>query len=75
MAIANKQEGVHFALVLNRICILLFFCPRRGHGFKPSAAHIYPSIGRVTRGERTHKDKFNKTCMFGQSGRYPFLDI
>ena len=72
---SNKQDREHFPLVLNRICILLFFCLRGGHGFKPSAPHIYPNIGRVTRGERTHKDKFNKTCMFRQCRRYPFLDI
>ena len=39
----NKIEGV----VLNRVCILGIFCPKRGQGFKPSAAHLYPNIGRV----------------------------
>ena len=49
---ALKQEGVDFVLcpkqgnkiegvVLNRVCILgFFFCPKRGQGFKPSAAHL-----------------------------------
>ena len=39
----TKTEGV----VLNRVCILGIFCPKQGQGFKPSAAHLYPSIGRV----------------------------
>ena len=32
----NKIEGV----VLDRECILGFFCPEQGQRFKPSAAHI-----------------------------------
>ena len=35
-------------VVLNRVCILGIFCPKHGQGFKPSAAHLYPDIGRVT---------------------------
>ena len=41
----NKIEGV----VLNRVCILGFFCPRQGQGFKSLVAHLYPNIGRVPR--------------------------
>ena len=39
----NKIEGV----VLNGVRILEIFCPKKGQGFKPSAAHLYPNIGRV----------------------------
>ena len=43
----NKIEGV----VLNRVCILgFFFVLNRGQGFKPSAAYLYPNIGRVPPG-------------------------
>ena len=55
---ALKQDGVDFVLcpkqdnkiegvVLNTVCTLGFFCPKQGQGFKPSAAHLYPNIGRV----------------------------
>ena len=41
----NKIEVV----VLNRVCILGFFCPKEGQGFKPSAAHLCPNMfGFVT---------------------------
>ena len=39
----NKIEGV----VLNGVRILGIFCPKKGQGFKPSAAHLYPNIGRL----------------------------
>jgi len=39
----NKIERV----VLNRVCILGFFFSKQGQGFKPSAAHLYPNMGRV----------------------------
>ena len=39
----NKIEGV----VLNGVRIFGIFCPKKGQGFKPSAAHLYPNIGRV----------------------------
>ena len=39
----TKIEGV----VLNRACILGIFFPKQGQGFKPTAAHLYPNIGRV----------------------------
>ena len=34
-------------VVLNRVCTLGIFRPKQGQGFKPSAAHLYPKIGRV----------------------------
>ena len=34
-------------VVLNRVCILGIFCSKQGQGFKLSAAHLYPNIGRV----------------------------
>ena len=39
---ANKIEGV----VLNRVCILGSFVLNKA-SVKPSAAHLYPNIGRV----------------------------
>ena len=55
-----KQDGVQFAfrpkqgnkiegVVLIRVCtrILGIFCPKQGLGFKLSAAHLHPNIGRV----------------------------
>ena len=32
-----KQGGMYFRI----------FCPKQGQGFKPSAAHLYPNMGRV----------------------------
>ena len=37
----NKIVGV----VLNRMCILGFFGPKQGQGFRPSAVCLYPNIG------------------------------
>ena len=34
-------------VVLNRLGILGIFCPKKGRGFRPSAAYLYPNIGRV----------------------------
>ena len=50
---ALKQDGMYFVLcskqgntiegvVLNRVCGLGIFCPKRDQGFKPLAAHLYP---------------------------------
>ena len=55
---ALKQDSAHFGLrpkrgnnlegvVLMRVCILGFFCPKLDQGFKPSAAHLNQNIGRV----------------------------
>ena len=55
---ALKQDGIHFVLcskqgntiegvVLNRVCVLGIFCPKRDQGFKPLAVHLYPNKGRV----------------------------
>ena len=49
---ALKQDGMHFVLcskqgntiegvVLNRVCGLGIFCPKRDQGFKPLAVLIY----------------------------------
>ena len=53
----NKIEGV----VLNRVCIVGFFCPKQRQGIKPSAAHLYPVIGRVALGT---KHKFTQKTNF-----------
>ena len=56
---AVKQDGLYFVLfpkqgiklesvVLKRVCILRNFCPEQGQRFKTSAAHLHPSIGRVS---------------------------
>ena len=53
-----KEDGVHFVLypkqgnkiegvVLNRVHILGFFCPKKSQGFKPSVAHQNPNFGRL----------------------------
>ena len=55
---ALKQDGMYFVLcpkkgnkiegdILSRVCILGYFCPKQGQGFKPLVAHLYPNIGRV----------------------------
>ena len=46
---ALKQDGVHLVLCPGQgMYFTIFFCPKHGQGFKLSAAHLYPSIGRVT---------------------------
>ena len=35
------------AVVLHRVGFLAYFCPKQGQGFKPSAAPIYPNMGKV----------------------------
>ena len=57
---ANKQDGVQFVLcpkkgnrmieddILNRVCILGFFCPNQGQVFKRSAAHLLPKYWSST---------------------------
>ena len=55
---ALKQDGVNFVLCPkqgNKIegfshtgyVFKDFFLPKQGQGFKPSATHLYPNIGRV----------------------------
>ena len=43
-----KQGHKIEVVALNRVCILGFFCPEQGQGFKPSIAHLFPKIGGVT---------------------------
>ena len=46
--VACPKQGNKIELaVLNRVCILGFFCPKQGQGFKPSAAHLYPNMNGV----------------------------
>ena len=35
------------AVVLHRVRFLDYFCPKQGQDFKPSAAPIYPNMGKV----------------------------
>ena len=42
-----KQGNKIEVVVVNRVCILGFFSPKQGQGFKPSVAHLHPNIGRV----------------------------
>ena len=42
-----KQGNKIEVFVVNRVCILGFFSPKQGQGFKPSVAHLHPNIGRV----------------------------
>ena len=35
------------AVVLHRLRFLDYFCPKQGQDFKPSAAPIYPNMGKV----------------------------
>ena len=35
------------AVVLHRVGIFGCFCPKHGQVLRPSAAHLYPNIGRV----------------------------
>ena len=35
------------AVVLHRIGVLEYFCPKQGQDFKPSAARLYPNMGQV----------------------------
>ena len=42
-----KQGNKVVVVAFSRVCILEFFCPKPGHGFKPSATHPYSNIGPV----------------------------
>ena len=45
------RQGPKIAgVVLHRVGIFGFFCPKRDQGLRPSAAHLYPNSGRVTPG-------------------------
>ena len=35
------------AVVLHKVGFLEYFCPKQGQDFKPSAALIYPNMGKV----------------------------
>ena len=60
-----KQGNIIELVVLNRVCILGFFCPKQGQGFKPSAAHLYPNMGRVPPPPGVPGDTENMAAIFG----------
>ena len=35
------------SVVLQRVGFLEYFCPKQGQDFKPSAAPLYPNMGKV----------------------------
>ena len=35
------------AVVLHKVGVLKYFCPKQGQDFKPSAAPMYPNMGQV----------------------------
>ena len=52
--------------VLHRVGIFGFFCPKQGQGLGPSAAHLYPNIGRVPLRARhpPHPSSHTRNCQF-----------
>ena len=57
-------------VVLDRVCILGIFCPKQGQGFKPSAAQVYPNIGRVhpppQASQPSNGEKFSSTTRYNR---------
>ena len=45
-----KQGPIIEGVVLHRVCILGYFCPKQGQLVKPSAAPLYPTTGKVLPG-------------------------
>ena len=46
--VACPKQGLEMeAVVLHRVGILEYFCPKQGHDFKPSAAPLHPNMGQV----------------------------
>ena len=42
------KQGLEMeAVVLHRVGFLVYFCPKQGQYFKPSAAPLYPNMGQV----------------------------
>ena len=68
----NEVDGV----VLNRVCILGSFCPKRKlpYGFKPSAYHLYPNIGRVPLGYKAVQEWWddNSSMIYNAKCKFTF---
>ena len=46
--VACPKQGLEMeAVVLHRVGLLAYFCPKQGQDFKPSAAPLYPKMGQV----------------------------
>ena len=63
-----KQGNKVVVVAFSRVCILEFFCPKPGQGFKPSATHPYSNIGPVPpptpRGMRFPPEYYKTSCTF-----------
>ena len=60
------------AVVVHRVGFLEYFCPKQGQDFKPSAAPIYPNMGKVPlRGcEAAVCNKYRCCCQSSALVRY-----
>ena len=47
------------SIVLNRVGILGFFCPKEGQGFRPSAAPLHPNMRQVPLASGHPQDMMN----------------
>ena len=58
------------AVVLHRVGLLEYFCPKQGQDFKPSAAPIYPNMGKVRSPQRPRA-----LCTLRQSKNLNLLNL
>ena len=45
--VLNRVLKIIEGIVLHRVGILGYFCPKQGQGFKPPVAPLYPNMGQV----------------------------
>ena len=56
-ACATGLGIVFYLSVLNKVFNFVWFCPKQGKGFKPSAPHLYPNICQVPKKVKQSRDK------------------